>query len=195
MNKENTMVKKTNISGSENGLKMGNQAEIIDCLSASSFFNMNKMFFFPNPHHCVCVTVKCFRCPSDKELQTWTVPLVVLSAAAPSLMLLCRRTLLKLKIPTGLLVRRRVFGVLRERVKVAVVQRSVHLIEKHGVSDKKLSSLCFCAAQRHWRSPTVGVKGGSKVPCRRPSQLKPSNHLKNKDVLPWLQCYLPQKAL
>lgn len=53
--------------------------------------------------------------------------------------------LLKLKIPTGLLVRRRVFGVLWERVKVAVVQWSVHLIEKHRVLTK---SLCCSVLHR-----------------------------------------------
>lgn len=52
----------------------------------------------------------------------------------------CDHLLLKLEVPARLFVNRRVFGVLWEIVKVAVVQRSVHLMEENRTL--MLSSVC-----------------------------------------------------
>lgn len=35
----------------------------------------------------------------------------------------------------------------------------------------------------HWSIPTVGENGGFMLPCLSPSQLKPSNHLNDKNLL------------
>lgn len=83
---------------------------------------------------------------------------------------------LKLQVPTGCFIRRAVWCVLGEVVKVAVVQRSVHLTGQRGC---ERSDACGRTDGR-WGILTVGVYGGSMLPWRRPSQLKPSNHLKDK---------------
>lgn len=53
------------------------------------------------------------------------------------------RVLLKLEVPTGLFIRRRVFCVLWEIVKVSVVQRSVHLVEEHRLMLTLSSVYCY----------------------------------------------------
>lgn len=63
--------------------------------------------------------------------------------------------LLKLKVPAGLFVRRAVC-VLSEVVKVAVVQRSVHLTEEQGVNARCVVCAAAAAADRRTLRNTHG---------------------------------------